>query len=147
MHSRILVPYKGKLLAEHLFKEPYPTTQSIDLLTLAFMDLLIRFVYPRNKGFAKFTNQYNINTEFLIYRSSTHPMFIAACLAPWHTAIYSQKHISTRSVVYLNPIHLSCNSKCPTPRHFNALPTNKPYILFCLLNECLARLTRSNAYE
>jgi hypothetical protein len=36
---------------------------------------------------------------------------------------------------------LSCNSKCPT--HYLC----QPYILFGLLNECLARLTRSNAYE
>ena len=48
-------PHPGLIIASHHFSEPYPVINDVDLLTLASMDLLIQFAYPRLSGYAKFT--------------------------------------------------------------------------------------------
>lgn len=58
-----LEPHRGLIIAVHKFMEPYPTVGSIDLICVAFMDLLIQYVYPRIQGRAKFTLIYEINTD------------------------------------------------------------------------------------
>ena len=61
--TRCLEPHPGLIIAVHKFMEPYPTVGSIDLISMAFMDLLIQHVYPRIQGRAKFTLIYEINTD------------------------------------------------------------------------------------
>lgn len=54
-NTKIRDLYPGQILAQHNFKEPYPSVTNAILFRLAFMDLLIRGVYPRINGFTKFT--------------------------------------------------------------------------------------------
>jgi hypothetical protein len=53
------------IIAAHHFKEPLPMDlrDSIDIITAAFMDLLIQFAYPNIEGCCNFTPTCTINTS------------------------------------------------------------------------------------
>jgi hypothetical protein len=53
--TNIKYPARGLVVARHTFKTPYPPAANSLLLALAYMDLLIRGVYPAVTGFTKFT--------------------------------------------------------------------------------------------
>ncbi|KAG2481366.1 hypothetical protein PVAP13_J672500 [Panicum virgatum] len=53
----------GQIAAVQDFQEPYPTPASTELLGLAFMELLNRYVYPQIQGRAKFTLQFKLKTD------------------------------------------------------------------------------------
>jgi hypothetical protein len=53
--TRQLNPYPKLIIASHIFKNPYPLVNEVELLSLATMDLLIRFVYPFLNGYSSFT--------------------------------------------------------------------------------------------
>lgn len=65
-------PHPHKILAYNNFRDPYPLYEDIDLLSLACMDLLIQFAYPRISGYAKFTivftllKPHDVRIEFTI---------------------------------------------------------------------------------
>ena len=55
LRTSFVYPGPGKVVAHHEFKPPYPSEGNDLLFALAYMDLLIRGVYPLVTGFTKFT--------------------------------------------------------------------------------------------
>lgn len=65
-------PHPGLIIASHCFRTPYPLINQNMLLSLSTMDLLIRYAYPYQFGYAKFTilltmmKSYGENVTFTI---------------------------------------------------------------------------------